>query len=165
MTLTKQDSIKFKDFIHHHIDEVDINDGDKLFLLRHLYRMMDKYTISGNGEDNPVYVAAQSGKNNGDSTKYNATITQVEEDRLAPQSYNHMIKLVTEKVKAMKEKFISADIKSQLRKDGWIIDESNTDFSRAFGHLSRTGVIKAVSEIRSPDPKHRSRRVKLWMVA
>lgn len=43
MKLTKPESERFRAFVTSHIDDLNINDGDKLYLYRHLVNMLDKY--------------------------------------------------------------------------------------------------------------------------
>lgn len=53
MKLTKPESERFRAFVTSHIDDLNINDGDKLYLFRHLITMLDKY-IDYTSENIPI---------------------------------------------------------------------------------------------------------------
>jgi len=164
-TLTHEEARLFKKFVFDHIDDLSISDGDKLYLTRHLFMIVDKQTV--NGEQ--VRLADEPKK---PQYEWNQTAVVSSSNKIAeilpknePINSERIIQFCIDWFKNSRGRQIfSTDIRKAMEDAGY--DTSGTDplWGSVMPRLVKMDLIKPIGEAMSPNPKSRGRKVKVYEV-
>ena len=175
-TLTHEQARLFKKFVFDHIDDLSISDGDKLYLTRHLFMIVDRQTVNGEQVEAKVY-AYEIPKEQEPEKKQKPCVTAVSSNdtvaEILPKNVPKETRIGIENIigfckvlfkNSRGRQIFSTDIRKAMEDAGY--DTSGTDplWGSVMLRLVKMDMIAPIGEAMSPNPKSRGRKVKVYEV-